>query len=134
MRRSSVPNIPRWFWLSAGALWCAVVIYFSLLSPDRLPELFVSIKDLILHFVAYGVAAFLLTMGSRSPRGPWKPALVSFVLGVGLEFLQPVVAVGRQFSYSDMGANTAGLIFGMLLALRIGKRIFNPKNLPHAKP
>ncbi|MFM1883892.1 MAG: VanZ like family [Bacteroidota bacterium] len=126
MRRSSVPKIPRWVWLSAGAAWCLVVIYFSLLAPDRLPELFVSIKDLILHFVAYSVAAFLLTMGSRSPRGPWKPAAVSFVLGVGLEILQPIVAVGRHFSFADMVANTVGLIFGMLLALRIGKRIFIP--------
>lgn len=126
MRRSSVLKIPRWVWLSAGALWCLVVIYFSLLSPDRLPKILVSLKDLFLHFVAYSVAAFLLTMGSRSPRGPWKPALVSVLLGVGLEILQPIVAVGRQFSYADMGANTVGLIFGMLLALRFGKRIFIP--------
>ena len=121
-----MPKIPRAIWLSAGALWCSVVIYFSLLAPSELPELFRSIKDLFLHFVAYGVAAFLLTMGSRSTRGPWKPALVSFVLGVGLEILQPIVAVGRTFSLADMFANTVGLIFGMFLALRIGKRIFNP--------
>jgi len=121
-----VPKIPRAVWLFAGALWCSVVVYFSLLAPAELPELFRSIKDLFLHFVAYGVAAFLLTMGSRSPRGPWKPAVVSFVLGVGLEILQPIVALGRTFSYLDMVANTVGLIFGMLLALRFGKRIFNP--------
>ena len=121
-----MPKIPRAVWLFAGALWCSVVVYFSLLSPAKLPELFRSIKDLFLHFIAYGVAAFLLTMGSRSPRGPWKPAVVSFVLGVGLEILQPIVALGRTFSYLDMVANTVGLIFGMLLALRFGKRIFNP--------
>jgi glycopeptide antibiotics resistance protein len=51
---------------------------------------------------------------------------VSFVLGVGLEILQPIVAVGRTFSLADMFANTVGLIFGMFLALRIGKRIFKP--------
>ena len=121
-----MPNIPRAIWLTAGALWCAVVTYFSLLAPSQLPDIFLNIKDLFLHFGAYSVAAFLLTMGSRSPRGPWKPALVSFALGVGLEILQPIVAVGRTFSYADMAANTVGLIFGMLLALRIGKRIFNP--------
>lgn len=121
-----MPKSPRFFWLSAGFLWCLVVIYFSLLAPSRLPDLFLNTKDLILHFVAYAVAAFLLTMGSRSPKGPWKPAVLSFGLGVGLEILQPILAVGRHFSYSDMLANTVGLIFGMLLALRLGKRIFNP--------
>ena len=121
-----MPKIPRWFWLTSGTLWCLVVIYFSLLTPSQLPDLFVTLQDAVLHFVAYSVAAFLLTMGSRSPRGTWKPALVSFTIGVGLEYAQPIFAVGRHFSYSDMVANTFGLIFGMFLALRFGKRIFIP--------
>jgi len=124
MRRSLVLKIPRWFWLSMGAVWCLVVAYFSLLAPSQLPELLTAFRDFVLHFVAYLVGAFLLTMGSRSSRGPWKPALVIFTLGVLLEYLQPLVSPGRVFSYSDIGANLFGLIFGMLLALHFGKRIF----------
>jgi len=54
--------------------------------------------------------------------------LLSFMYGLTVEFLQPIVAVGRMFSWSDVLANTVGIAVGMLLARFLRKRIFNPKH------
>jgi glycopeptide antibiotics resistance protein len=54
--------------------------------------------------------------------------LLSFMYGLAVEILQPIVAEGRMFSWVDVVANTIGIAVGMLLARFLRKRIFNPKH------
>ena len=117
-------RIERRLWLILGSLWSLIIIFLSLISPSSLPEILYSIKDFVLHFVAYLIASFLFSMGSKSIYGPWKPALLCLFIGCGIEFIQPLMSNGRSFSYHDIIANTLGLIFGIILARLLGKRIF----------
>jgi glycopeptide antibiotics resistance protein len=54
--------------------------------------------------------------------------VLSFGYGLGVEILQPIVAEGRVFSWYDVLANSLGIASGIVLALFIRKRIFNPKH------
>jgi len=100
----------------------------SLMPASALPSLLLNIKDLVLHAVAYGLMSFLMTMGSRSPLGPWRPALVVTILGTGLEFLQPIVTDGRVFSAHDLMANSCGMILGLLMAMQLKTWLSRQKN------
>jgi len=111
-------------WLISGSLWSAVVIFFSLIASKNLPSIFYSLEDFILHFTAYFFSAFLFAMGSRSSFGPWKPALLCFLIGFTVEIIQPTLLNGRSFSFQDVISNSIGLIFGIILARFLGKRIF----------
>tara|TARA_B110000459_G_scaffold199858_1_gene247249 strand:+ start:315 stop:677 length:363 start_codon:yes stop_codon:yes gene_type:complete len=117
-------RVKRKVWLSMGTLWSLIIIYFSLIPTSSLPDFLFSIKDFVLHFVAYLVASLLFSMGSRSTFGPWKPALLCLLIGCGIELVQPMMLNGRSFSYYDIISNTLGLIFGIILARLLGKRIF----------
>jgi VanZ family protein len=55
-------------------------------------------------------------------------SVLSFGYGLAVEVLQPVVAEGRVFSWYDVVANSVGIASGIVLALFIRKRIFNPKH------
>jgi len=105
-----------------------VVVVMSLMPASALPSLLLNIKDLVLHAVAYGLMSFLMTMGSRSPLGPWRPALVVTILGTGLEFLQPIVTDGRVFSAHDLMANSCGMILGLLMAMQLKTWLSRQKN------
>jgi VanZ family protein len=118
----------RWFWLMLALIWAGIVLFYSLQPSVKLPGIFHMLRDVVLHFGAYAGIAFPLMLYSRSQAGPWKVFLLSFMYGLAVEFLQPIVAEGRMFSWSDVGANTAGIAVGMLLARFLRKRIFNPKH------
>lgn len=109
-------------------LWAGIVLFYSLQPSVELPGIFRMLRDVVLHFAAYAGIAFPLMLYSRSQVGPLKVFLLSFLYGLAVEFLQPIVAEGRMFSWSDVGANTAGIAVGMLLARFLRKRIFNPKH------
>lgn len=109
-------------------LWSGTVLFYSLQPSAELPGIFRSLKDFVLHFGAYLGISFSFMGYSRSEAGPWKVFLLSFVFGLAVEFLQPIVAQGRMFSWTDVLSNTVGIAVGMLLALRIRNRIFNPKH------
>jgi hypothetical protein len=121
-------SLTRVFWLTLAACWAMVVVVMSLMPASALPSLLLNIKDLVLHAVAYGLMSFLMTMGSRSPLGPWRPALVVTILGTGLEFLQPIVTDGRVFSAHDLMANSCGMILGLLMAMQLKTWLSRQKN------
>lgn len=108
-------------------IWAGIVLFYSLQPSQELPGIFRLVQDLVLHFGAYAGIAFPLQLYSRSSAGPFKVFALSFTYGLAVEVLQPIVAEGRVFSWSDVAANTAGIAVGMLLARLIRKRIFNPK-------
>jgi len=111
-------------WRIFGCLWTIIVIYFSFLPANDLPDILFTIKDLILHFIAYFFIAFFFTLGTRSILNPWVLLIIAFLLGLGIEIFQPILTIGRFFSFYDILSNTFGLIFGFIFARFLGNRIF----------
>ena len=117
----------RHLWLSLALIWAGIVFFYSLQPSAELPQMFLYVRDLVLHFGAYLGISFLLMLYSRSAAGPWKVALLSFGFGLAVEILQPIAAEGRIFSWTDVAANSLGIASGTLLALFLRRRIFIPK-------
>lgn len=118
----------RQLWLVLALLWAGIVLFYSLQPSVELPGIFRLVKDLVLHFGAYSGVSFLLMGYSRSTAGPIKVSVLSFGYGLAVEILQPLVAEGRMFSWLDVFANSVGIGCGIVLALIIRRRIFNPKH------
>ncbi|MFM6997833.1 MAG: VanZ family protein [Bacteroidota bacterium] len=118
----------RQLWLVLALLWAGIVLFYSLQPSVELPGIFRLVKDLVLHFGAYSGVSFLLMGYSRSTAGPIKVSVLSFGYGLAVEILQPIVAEGRMFSWLDVLANSVGIGCGIVLALIIRRRIFNPKH------
>jgi len=104
-------------------LWiCAVftVVVGSLLpaSSSALKALdALRLNDKVLHFSAYAALAFLPAL-HESRRALVTAAMLLVVLGIAIEYGQ-LVSFGRSFEYGDMGADAAGVVFGMATALAI---------------
>ncbi len=129
MGRSLKPFKRPWLW---GGLWMlaiAGVVIGSLLPGKDLPALPVS--DKLEHFAAYAVlSAGAVQLFAR--RLSWGFVCVLLVLmGIGLEFLQAKMALGRMLDRQDALANTLGVLVGLATAftplrdalLRIDRRI-----------
>ena len=127
--RSLKPFKRPWLW---GGLWMlaiAGVVIGSLLPGKDLPALPVS--DKLEHFAAYAVlSAGAVQLFAR--RLSWGFVCVLLVLmGIGLEFLQAKMALGRMLDRQDALANTLGVLVGLATAftplrdalLRIDRRI-----------
>lgn len=93
----------------------AVVVAGSLLPGKDLPA--VPINDKVEHFLAYAVlSASAVQLFAR--RLSWAVVAVLFVLmGIGLEFLQAKMALGRMLDRADALANTIGVLLGLATAL-----------------
>ena len=94
------------------------VLVASLLPTSALPE--VRLSDKIEHFVAYAVLAVL--GGKAFPARPWLLATALAANGVGVEFLQHAMALGRQGEVLDTLANTLGIAAGLGLAGVMARR------------
>lgn len=96
-----------WFWLGLGVLLILMVIVASLV--DLKPVKGILLQDKLMHVLTYG---FLMGWFSQI----YKPHFARFllavsliVLGVGIEFLQGLVAF-RKFEVLDMLANALGVV------------------------
>ena len=128
-----IAHLHRTWWLMMGMAWAVIVIVFSLMPRGVMPHLFITVKDLVLHFVAYMTMAFFWTMGSRSKRGPYKPALLSLAVGLALEYGQAAMNLGRTFSIHDLIANALGMLFGLSIAIALRQFLKRFKNEHHGK-
>jgi VanZ family protein len=122
--------VPKFYWKYLGnttaALWAAVVSFFSLQTREDLPQIFLSVTDLVLHAGAYTGLAFALAIGrAQSNVWSWRRLFAAFAVGTALEVLQPLIA-GRFFDWMDVLANAAGIFLGTVLASFLTRRIFNP--------
>ncbi|WP_449448434.1 VanZ family protein [Thermomonas brevis] len=107
----------------------AVVVVASLVPGKDLPPLPVS--DKTEHFIAYAaLSAGAVQLFAR--RLSWGFVCVLLVLlGIGLEFLQAKMALGRMLDRYDALANTLGVLIGLATAftplrdvlLRIDRRL-----------
>jgi VanZ family protein len=97
-------------WQALGWLMVALVVVFSLLPQPPEPPLITWDKSQ--HLLTYGVLMFWFRI-AFAERTIWVGFLVG--LGITLEFLQACSGY-RYFEYTDMLANTLGVLVGLLLA------------------
>ena len=101
------PGLWAGLWISAVAL----VVAGSLLPPGDLPGAPLA-NDKLMHFLGY----FMLMAGAvqlHARRLSWVAmAVLLCLLGVGLEWLQAWMHVGRTAERADALANTLGVIAG----------------------
>lgn len=113
--RSLKPFKRPWLWAGLWMLAIAAVVIGSLLPGKDLPA--VPINDKLEHFAAYAVlAAGAVQLFVR--RLSWGLVCVLLVLmGIGLEFLQAKMALGRMLDRDDALANALGVLIGLATAL-----------------
>ncbi len=101
-------------WAVVWVLAIAAVVAGSLLPSSDLPS--VKVNDKVEHFVAYA----LLSAGAvqlYARRLSWGFVCVLLVLmGIGLEYLQARMGLGRMLDRNDALANTIGVLIGLATA------------------
>ena len=74
--------------------------------------------DKVVHALMFGFLSFVILMETMKKRG-WKPvplatvgliALLSALFGVGIEVLQHLMGLGREFETLDILADSAGAV------------------------
>jgi VanZ family protein len=101
-------------WLVVGWSLVILAVLGSLLPAKNLPP--VPTSDKLQHFVGYAVLA--LWFAGIYPRSRY-PLIAGglFLLGIGIEFAQSVMGLGRQADPLDVLANATGIAFGLAAAL-----------------
>ena len=101
-------------WYSIGALFVALVVYFSLMpSPSQLD---VSAGDKIQHLAGYSLLGYWFSMlFLQYLRGQLIGMILLMLLGVCLEFVQGMTGY-RSYDTADMQANGVGVLLGTVLA------------------
>ena len=109
--RSLKPLRHPWRWATLWMLGVAAVVVGSLLPPGDLPAAPMA-NDKLLHFSGY----FALMAGAvqlYARRASWVAmTLLLCALGIGLEWLQAWMHVGRSAERADALANTLGVLAG----------------------
>jgi VanZ family protein len=101
-------------WFFGGLLIVAVIVFFSLIPAQKLPQLGVS--DKIEHAIAYLLLGFWFA--SVIARWDYIFVLLGLIaLGGSVEIAQGLMGLGRQADIRDMVANTIGAGLGIGLAM-----------------
>ncbi|MEF9977971.1 MAG: VanZ family protein [Thermomonas sp.] len=114
MGRSLKPFKRPWLWAGLWMLAIGMVVVGSLLPAKDLPS--VQVNDKFEHFIAYAaLSAGAVQLFVR--RLSWGFVCVLLVLmGIGLEYLQAQMALGRMLDRNDALANTIGVLIGLATA------------------
>jgi hypothetical protein len=111
------------YWLIITISLLTLIAALSLWPAGQLPQ--VPGSDKTHHFISYGALIFPVAL--RKPKN-WLWIVLGFAMFSGaIELIQPYV--NRYGEWLDMGANIAGLLFG-LLAANILLYFFN-NNIEH---
>ena len=102
-------------WAELWMLAVAVVVVASLVPTTGLPDVPKNF-DKVEHFIAYAaLSAGAVQVFAR--RLSWGFVCVLLVLmGIGLEYLQAQMALGRMLDRYDALANTIGVLIGLATA------------------
>jgi VanZ family protein len=101
-------------WLVIGWIFVVGAVLASLMPSHNLPA--TGVNDKLEHAFAYTVMA--LWFAGVYPRSRYFViGLGLFVLGVGIEWAQGAMNLGRYSDFRDVLANTTGIALGLALAL-----------------
>jgi VanZ family protein len=94
--------------------WTITIVILSLLSPGKIPNVITLSWDKLLHFGAYFLLMYLLIAAFYNHEFRFKRSLLllTIVLGIGIEFIQKFMDLGRSLDYMDMIANMMGSWIG----------------------
>ena len=99
-------------WLFLGGCLVITVIYLSLSTPPKLPD--VEFADKYGHILAYASLAFWFGQLFTRLNSQFAIFIIFSLMGVALEYLQGLGQT-RMFEYADMVANIIGAALGWLL-------------------
>ena len=100
-------------WLVMGWMLVAGCLYVSLMPARSLPH--TGVSDKVEHAAVYAVLS--LWFAGLYPRSRYIVIGIGlFIMGVGVEFAQGAMHLGRQSDYRDVIANTVGIVCGLVLA------------------
>ena len=101
-------------WLSIGCLMVLAVLYLSLTPAP--PEINIEFEylDKVEHFSAYFILMFWFAQLYKTSRVRLFYVFFFVSMGVILEILQGLGGI-RFFEYSDMLANTSGIVLAWLI-------------------
>jgi VanZ family protein len=102
------------FWWGLGVVLVGVAIYYCLVPNEEIPGAF-DFNDKLNHILGHGLLAIYFT-GLVARRSWWRIFVFLLVLGVGIEFAQYYMDLGRQGDVRDVLANCTGAALGLLLA------------------
>lgn len=115
--RRSLAALPGW---TLSVLTLAVIMWLTLVPDpfgDDSPSLFPG-ADKLVHALMFGFLALMILLDIRR-RNAWRgttlaeavaAAVISTSIGVLIEFLQLVMALGRGFEVADMLADFSGSV------------------------
>ncbi|MBA3649567.1 MAG: VanZ family protein [Chitinophagales bacterium] len=106
--------------------WLLIIFYLSFAPLRNWPQEDIFQKlyiDKLVHITMYSLLSFFLLIGffrqqKNQPLRYRKVAgciIFCIIVGVSIEFLQPVLTMYRKFEFMDMVANALGSIAGLYL-------------------
>ena len=102
----------RRLWWALGAVILAAAIWVCLMPVNRVVTAF-EWNDKTSHLLGHGLLA--LYFSGLVPRKAWWRIFVWLLLmGIGIEFAQHYMNVGREGDPRDVVANSAGALLGLL--------------------
>ena len=114
-----------WFPVS----WSLLLVFLHAIPGEELPKPHWDILefDTLVHFTMFAVLSFSWSVGLNKQNRFYRlrlryiPIILLFSLmfGAMLEFMQDAIFVGRYFQLSDLLADYAGAVTGMVLFLTI---------------
>jgi VanZ family protein len=118
-------NIPHYVYYTPAIVWGILILYFSLLPHQFVPTSLITVSDLLLHALIYGVLTFLLFwarfFSNQRQRPPFRKLAIDLILilaGSGLvEIIQEQFIEGRSGEFLDLLANFVGALLGTVIAL-----------------
>jgi VanZ family protein len=108
----------RFIFLSALVVFVAITV-LSLMPPRA--NLSIHANDKVGHFIAYAVFSLNVLLLGKNIKQYTLSTLLIVAYGILIEFLQSFV--GRETSFYDFLANSAGVSIGIILFLLFRKAI-----------
>ncbi len=110
-----------WRLLLVLQFYCLIAIYTYFGLTPHTEAIVGNFNDLLMHFAGYVVAVF--SISAARPQWPWWQhalflVVYSFAIEIAQHFNPP-----RTFSLSDMAANSAGVLLGLLVKKFLVARI-----------
>ena len=101
-------------------LWTLTILILTFLPKNEMPSMTFGVKhlDKAVHFIFYFILITLYLFESKKGihRHSWIFGFIMcLVLGIGTEFGQRYLNMGRNFELADMMANFLGNISGLVL-------------------